>query len=290
MKEEFKKAPEKITKETLDKGLKETAEKVHHQDRSLSFIEILSKQLFESMKVYKMDRRSLFMSSFIAGLEIGFSYLLIVALVHCLSGTIAEENIFRLFAFFYPIGFVLVIIGKSILFTEQTSLLTLPVLNDYHSFGDLLRIWIVVIFGNLLGGITFGTFLHLIGTNLPIFEPKDAIAIGHHILSESNLALFFSAVLAGWLMGLLSWLLSSTSDTLSKIVLIFLVTGTIGFLGLIHSIVGNIEIYIAYLSSPEISLLHYLKFLGLALLGNAFGGAICVALMKYQAFIRSFKL
>ena len=86
-------------------------------------------------------------------------------------------------------------------------------------------------------------------------------------------------------MGLLSWLLASVRDTISRIVMIFLITSVLAFTGLHHSIIGSIEVFSGMLNSNEISLLDYLSFQSLALLGNAFGGAIFVGLIKYRAFV-----
>jgi formate/nitrite transporter FocA (FNT family) len=71
------------------------------------------------------------LSAIIAGLEIGFSYFLFCTLNHLLEGKIDDNIIFKLFSIVYPVGFILVILGKSALFTERTSVLTLPVLNGH---------------------------------------------------------------------------------------------------------------------------------------------------------------
>lgn len=86
-------------------------------------------------------------------------------------------------------------------------------------------------------------------------------------------------------MGLLSWLLSSSRDTLSKIVIIFIITSMMAFTGLHHSIVGNVEVFAGLIGSPEITFERYLNFQVFALLGNAVGGAVFVALLKYRAFV-----
>jgi formate/nitrite transporter FocA (FNT family) len=96
--------------------------------------------------------------------------------------------------------------------------------------------------------------------------------------------LFLSAIVAGWLMGLLNWLLNSTINSLTRIFLIFMTTAVIGFGGFHHSIVGNIEVFGAYLYSDKVHLIDYLWFLILALIGNGIGGAIVVGLFKYRIF------
>lgn len=107
--------------------------------------EILKEQIGEGLEIYERSGSSVFISSFTAGLEIGFSFLLLCTVFSFFTGKFAEETVFKLFTFVYPIGFVMVILGKSILFTEQTSLLTLPVLNKNRSIGGLLRLWGLVV-------------------------------------------------------------------------------------------------------------------------------------------------
>jgi len=82
-------------------------------------------------------------------------------------------------------------------------------------------------------------------------------------------------------MGLLAWLVTAAQDTTARILLVLIVTGTIGLLHLPHSIAGNVEVLFGLLVSPAITLTDYAGFLVLATLGNAFGGAVFVALLKY---------
>jgi formate/nitrite transporter FocA (FNT family) len=58
-----------------------------------------------------------------------------------------------------------------------------------------------------------------------------------------------------------------------------MITGVIGFGGFHHSIVGNIEVF-ELLHTNTITILDYLVFLSLAIVGNAIGGAVVVGLFK----------
>jgi formate/nitrite transporter FocA (FNT family) len=60
-----------------------------------------------------------------------------------------------------------------------------------------------------------------------------------------------------------------------------MITGVIGFGGFHHSIVGNIEV-LELLHTNTITILDYLVFLSLAIVGNAIGGAVVVGLFKYK--------
>jgi formate/nitrite transporter FocA (FNT family) len=282
-KEKTKEQEDKVQQKKIDKEIEkaETSEK----DTAKSHGEILREQLSHAQDTYNKSPQSILLSSLTAGLEIGFSYLMICTLFYFLTGKLAEDTVFKMIAFVYPLGFILVVLGQSILFTEQTALLTLPVLNKKRSVPSLLKIWGLVISGNLIGGYLIALVLLWLGPSLHLFDLTVVEKIAKHVLDFNVGVIFASAILAGWLMGLLSWLLASSRDTISRIVIIFLITAVMAFTGLHHSIIGSVEIFAGMLSSPDISLGDYLTFQGTALLGNAFGGAIFVALLKYRAFV-----
>jgi len=278
--------PEDKEQETYQEELEKTSNEV---DGVNEYRDILSRVIHEGEQVFKIKNKAITLSAIIAGLEIGFSYFLICTLYYLLEGTLAENTIFKLFSVVYPVGFILVILGKSALFTEQTSVLTLPVLNGQRSIGELLRIWGLVILGNVVGGILFTLFISVLAPHLNLFTQDTMVKIGMHVVHHDAWVLFISAIVAGWLMGLLNWLLNSAKSSLTRIFIIFMITSVIGFGGFHHSIVGNIEVFAAYLFSDAVTLFDYLWFLLLALLGNGIGGAIVVGLFKYRIFESNYK-
>jgi formate/nitrite transporter FocA (FNT family) len=267
---------------------KKLQEKAKDAKGSKSYSDILSTVIHEGELMFALKNKTVLLSSIVAGLEIGFSYLLVCALYYFLEGALPDAAIFKLFSLVYPVGFIMVIVGKSALFTEQTSILVLPVLNGQRSIWQLLRIWADVIIGNVIGGIIFTLFIAFLAPKLNLFTHQSMVDVGLHVLNYSNLVIFLSALTAGWLMGLLSWLLSSVINSITSFILIFMITAVIGFGGFHHSIVGNIEVFGAYLFSDSITFIDYVKFLLLALLGNSVGGAIVVALFKYRVFQSNF--
>jgi formate/nitrite transporter FocA (FNT family) len=267
--------------EAFQKDLEKNSKEVNS---AAEYRDILSRVIHEGEEIFKIKNKAITLSAVIAGLEIGFSYLLICILSYLLTGKISENAITKLFALVYPLGFIFVILGKSALFTEQTSVLTLPVLNGQRKIGELLRVWGLVILGNVFGGILFVLFIGVLGPRLDLFTHETMAKVGEHIVDHDAWTLFLSAVVAGWLMGLLNWLLNSTVNSLTRILLIVIITGVIGFGGFHHSIVGNIEVFGAVLYSESVTVLDYLEFLGLALLGNSIGGGIVVGLFKYRIF------
>ncbi|WP_440453721.1 formate/nitrite transporter family protein [Psychrobacter sp. ASPA161_9] len=250
-----------------------------------SYASILVEQVIDAKETFNRSLGSLFTSAFTAGLEIGISLFVILSAFALLNEVIPSHYAIVLASLLYPIGFIIVVIGQSLLFTEQTSLLSLPVLNKIEPLHKLLRLWGIVIAGNIVGGCIFAALMIGLGLNMDLFSVSDIDAYAEHVLGFKWWVIFGSAVLAGWMMGVAAWLVTSARDTISRIVLVTLITGSIGFLGLHHSIVGNIEVFSALLYGNTVSLWRYLIFLVVVLVGNTVGGVVFVAVLKNRTFL-----
>lgn len=242
--------------------------------------EILSQLTEEAVTQYKRKRTSLLLSAFSAGLEISFSVLLMGVVYTLYSGDYSEAGMHTLLAICYPLGFLFVILGKSELFTEHTTVAVLPVLTGEIKFASLLKIWGIILTGNIAGCFLFSLLLSTLPVNMAIVKPEAYHFIASSILNYRWYNILGSSILAGWLMGLLGWLITSSADTISRIFIIVMVTFVIGISGLHHSIVGAAEVMTGALTSDKISYKDFFYFLFLAVPGNVLGGAIFVAALK----------
>ncbi|MES1963838.1 formate/nitrite transporter family protein [Psychrobacter sp. AH5] len=267
---------------------KETIKKVASDDnlsKAKSSASILVEQFIDAKETFNRSLGSLFTSAFTAGLEIGISFFVILSAFTLIGDFIPNKYAMVLASLLYPIGFIIVVIGQSLLFTEQTSLLSLPVLNKIEPLHKLLRLWGIVIAGNIVGGCLFAALMIGLGLNMDLFTVANIDAYAEHVLGFKWWVIFGSAILAGWMMGIAAWLVTSARDTISRIVLVALITGSIGLLGLHHSIVGNIEVFAALLYGNTVSILSYLTFLVVVLVGNTVGGVVFVAVLKNRTFL-----
>lgn len=235
------------------------------------------------------DTDGLFLSSLSAGLDIGFGPLLMAVILTLSAGSYGDLGTELLLASAYSVGFIFVILGQSELFTEHTTLAVMPVIDGQESLKRLGRLWGIVYAGNIIGGLLFTGLAVLLMPGLSIISPAAFGTIASKLVSHQLHWILVAGVFAGWLMGLLAWLISTAQDTLSRIFLIWMVTATIGMLHLPHSIAGNVEVLFGLLTTSSITVMDYLSFLTLATIGNAIGGAIFVGLMKYGHVTRGAK-
>ena len=236
----------------------------------------------------EMDRKwsGLTLSGLSAGLDIGFGPLLMAVLLTLSDGSYGDIGTELLLASAYAVGFILVILGRSELFTEHTTLAVLPVIDGRASAWELGRLWGLVYVGNVVGGALFTVFVVTLVPNLGVASPEAFGTIAHKLVDHPLNWLFVAGVLAGWLMGLLAWLVTAAQETTSRLIIIWLITATIGIFHLPHSIAGNVEVLFGVFLSPEVSVLDYVKFLALSTVGNMVGGSVFVGLLKYGHVVR----
>ncbi len=242
--------------------------------------DILRNELREAIEALDRPPRTLMISGLAAGLEIGFSLLLMATVWTLCHGKLPEPVTGMLVASMYSFGFILVILGRSELFTEQTSLAVMPVISNRASPLSALRLWAIVYAANLVGGGAFAAMLAWVGPSLGIFEPEALETIARRMTDHAGGVILLSGILAGWLMGLLSWLVAAGRDTISQIVIVWMVTTAIGLCGLHHAVLGSTEVMAGVFASPSLSAVDFAHFLFWTTLGNAIGGPFFVAVLK----------
>ena len=114
----------------------------------------------------------LFVSGLSAGLDLGFSLFLMAVMWTQTEGALPKPIVGLLVANMYAVGFIFVVLGRSELFTEQTTLAVLPVLRGRASIGALLRLWGLVYAANMIGVAAFAGLATLIGPVLEVIDPR----------------------------------------------------------------------------------------------------------------------
>lgn len=229
----------------------------------------------------ELDRpaRGLLLSGLSAGLDIGFGPML-MAIVLTLSDGYDELWQRLLSANAYAIGFVFVVLGRSELFTEHTTVAAFPVFRRRASVRSLGRLWSLVFTSNIAGAILSGAIGAFVLTALGVVEERALVEMGHSMVDHPWWIILTSAILAGWLMGLLSWLSRTSRATISLLAVVWVVTATIGMGKLHHCIAGTVEVVMALVVPSAYTVANLARFLLWATLGNAIGGMVFVALLK----------
>ncbi|GGN89062.1 MULTISPECIES: formate/nitrite transporter family protein [Haloarcula] len=250
--------------------------------------DILDIQIERGLSELRRPVTGLSLSALSAGLDIGFGPLL-MAVVLTSAGVSGTGDLPKelLLGLAYGVGFILVVLGRSELFTEHTTLAVLPVLDDQAGVARLGRLWGTVYASNIVGAVLFAWFAVAIGPAVGVVEPATFVELAKTYTEQSPAVLVGAGIMAGWLMGLLSWLVAAADSTVSRMLIVWLIAASIGFAHLPHCIAGSVEVVAGVIVAPEMTVLDYGRFLVFSTVGNTIGGVVFVALLKYGHVVRS---
>jgi formate/nitrite transporter FocA (FNT family) len=252
-----------------------------------SYHEILSLEIEEGLTQLNRPLDGLFLSGLSAGLDIGFGPFLMAVFLTISADAFPDPAVDILVANGYAVGFILVVLGRSELFTEHTTLAVVPVLHRKGSVVELARLWGAVYVSNLIGVVAFSALAVYIGPQLGTIDAASFGEIAHHLIQYSPSVTFLSAIFAGWLMGLMTWLVAAGENTISEAVFVWVIAFVIGISRLPHSIAGSVEVLLGLFAGQGVSLWQFGNFLLWSTLGNVVGGAVFVAFLKYSHGIRA---
>jgi formate-nitrite transporter family protein len=220
---------------------------------------------------------NLFWSGLAAGLSMSLSMIVEGVLKTYLPET---EWAVLVSSFGYTLGFVIVILGKQQLFTENTLTPILPLLHDktMEKFRNVMRLWGVVLFANLVGTL----LVSLTVAHTSAFAPhvlETFAKLGHEAMKPDFGTVLLRGIFAGWLIALMVWLLPYAGT--ARVWIIILITYVVAIGHFSHVIAGSMETFtIAAMGETSWGnvLLNYTLP---ALLGNILGGVVLVAAINH---------
>lgn len=249
---------------------------------TLSYRNILEREMENALQEVARPLKGLFLSALSAGLNLSFGVLFMAMVLTYSGGGFASKFTTQtVLAGISAIAFLFVIIGQTELFTAQTTMAVLPVLDGRIGFRELGRLWGVIYVGNLIGCAGFATLIAAVGPPMGIVTPSAAGSLADALTGLPWWVVLASAVVAGWLMGMATWLSAASRDTIGRTVIILLVTATIGFGPFHHVILGTTELLTALLLGQGITAATFGGFLLLATVGNVIGGSVFVGILNY---------
>jgi len=220
-------------------------------------------------------------SALAAGLSMGFSFVAEALLSSHLPDEPWRPLISRAG---YCIGFLIVILGRQQLFTENTLTVVLPLLvrKDLSTLLRMLRLWAVVLTANLVGTFLFALCIgkiHIFDAHTQ--ETLTSIGVAH--LGAGFGTVLMRAIFAGWLIALMVWLLPGAES--SRIAIIIIITYLVGISGFNHVIAGSTTMFFLIATKVITWKIYLAQFLLPTLLGNVIGGFALVAALGHAQVV-----
>lgn len=180
----------------------------------------------------------------------------------------------------YAAGFVIVILSRQQLFTENTITVVLPVLSETtpRNLWRLSRLWAIVLLANLTGALVAASFFSF----TPAIDDelrRTMQEVSGHILNHSWLTVLLKGIAAGFLMAAMVWLLPGADS--AQLPVIVMMTWLISSGGFMHIVAGSVEAFMLALNGGA-GWSEVLIGFGLpALIGNIVGGTALFALLAH---------
>lgn len=230
----------------------------------------------------ELDRASagLAFSGFAAGLNISFGTVA-MAVVGSMTGGIGLAALLV-----YPIGFLIVIIGRAQLFTENTVTPVVVILSSRSRLPNMLRLWAVILLFNLLGTAVFAAIAYYAG----ILDPQQFSLIFEQVSEKINYsftAIVTKGVFGGWIVALMAWMVAASRDTISQAFFIYGLAFLIPAAGLPHCVAGSSEVLMSVFAGEYSWGDFWSGFLLPTTIGNILGGVFLVTLLNYGQVIGS---
>jgi formate-nitrite transporter family protein len=220
-------------------------------------------------------------SGLAAGLSMGFSFV-----AEALFRTYVPDVPWRplITNLGYPLGFLIVIVGRQQLFTENTLTAIIPLLarRNMATFWQVLRLWAIVLVANMAGAHLFAW---VIG-NTPVLHPRFHAALQQLATDAANVS-FGSAILrgifAGWLIAMVVWMLAATDS--NRIPIIVILTYIVGLAGLTHIVAGSVEVLFLVMTGAKSWVSFAGRYMIPTLMGNVIGGVALVSALNHAQVI-----
>ena len=220
---------------------------------------------------------SLWWSGVAAGLAISFSLLAQAVLEMYLPDAPWKPLVSSLG---YSVGFLIVVLGRQQLFTENTITMVLPLMVEFRraKMVRVLGIWGVVLLANLVGTLVAALF----ATFTPAISPDllgAMIEVSNHATAQGWFEIMVKGIVAGFLVAAMVWLMPSANET--KFHVITLITYLIAVGGFSHIVAGSVDAFLLVVNGRLALGAMIADFTIPVLIGNIIGGTALFAMISY---------
>ena len=239
-------------------------------------VDIYDRVCDDTIEEFKRPPSSLVYSGLFAGFAIGLAPLAVALGIVALGDGSSQKFVAYLL---YPIGYIAVIIGRAQFFTENTLYPVMVSMRRPEYFGISSRLWVIVYATNVIGALLFAMLVILTGA---FGEPVQAQMVAEGVGDTSGplTSTFWSAVVTGFLLALVAWLVEASETATGQIMVIYVLTFLVGLGGFDHCIATTVEALSALLEGP-LGFGDFFGWLAVTTLGNIGGGVLIVAAINY---------
>jgi formate-nitrite transporter family protein len=225
-------------------------------------------------------------TAFVAGVDVVFGLVALAVTTAYATKWVGEDAAHLFGAVAFGIGFVFIVVGRSELFTENFLVPIAGLERTRAAWYKLGELWLVSPLLNLIGGsllLAFLTVHHV----LPQGTGKAMRHVAATSADRGPLASFMSAIGAGALITLMTWLVEGAETMGVRIVSAWTVGSLLALGAFNHVIVVTLAMFGGIRYGAPISWSNLFANLGIAAGGNFAGGLLFVTLTRFGQAVGS---
>ena len=217
-------------------------------------------------------------SALAAGIFVSFSFFFRAVLHFHMAGSQFEPLISSLG---YTVGFLIVILGRMQLFTENPITTIIPLLSNFtaQEFFKVIRLWSIVFFFNIIGTTLAALFFSCEGAVSAEFSVA-LHEVADNVIKLSPIENILRGIPAGIMIAVLVWTAPQTKNFRFMTILFFVYFIALGDFA--HVVVGSCEMAFEVISGDANFFEYFFKFLIPTGLGNVLGGTGIFTLLIYN--------
>jgi formate/nitrite transporter FocA (FNT family) len=243
--------------------------------------EIWEESAAEGERRLSRSAAGLLATGLVGGLDVMVGILALTVTSGALHLVMPEPTAHLLGSLSFGIGLVFLVIGRSELFTENFMVPISGAVRREAGGAALVRLWIGTLLGNLLGLAILALILSRAGLVPP--EALDAAgSVAETFAGRSAGSALLSAIVAGAIMTLMTWLVHAADSDIGRIWIALLVGFVLAAPSLNHAVVSFGEMSFGILAGTgSAEWVDLAQNFPVAVAGNLIGGFLFVTLARF---------
>lgn len=207
----------------------------------------------------------------VGGLDVGFGVLALLY-VERATGSVLLGGLA------FSIGFLILQLGRSELFTEGFLVPVVVVVAEEAKARDLFRLWGCTLLANLAGGWLLAA---LAMAAYPQLQHQAIVAASYYASADLGVRTLCLAILAGAAITLMTWMHTGTSNEVARVFASIATAFVLAGFRMFHSILDSLVMFAA-LQSPHapFGYLEWFEWFGWVMVGNLIGGIGLVTVLR----------
>lgn len=243
-------------------------------------LEGLRNKAIKSTRMLQMRPLEYLVRAMLAGIFIGFAIIFTLKAINGLY--MAESPVATLVGgLTFGVALVLIVYGGAELFTGNTMYFTTATMRGYTTKMDTMKVWLICLIGNGLGGLAFALLFSQTGIIQELGMNNWLFSVSETKIHHTTWEIFTRAIFCNWMVCLAIFIPKNMKNELAQIMMMMVLVAVFFASGFDH-VIANMALFSIALIVPHpdtITFAGAMHNLLPALAGNIIGGAVFMGMI-----------